>query len=132
VASDSLDELIERGAQSPMLVSHQLCRLLSASHAFDKGDTQQVEWIDGERRDVIAWIDRHGLFPARPGPLPELDSKDSPLIQAADFAAGIARGIWRRNSLQRLTSTFDYGTYNGQRISETEAGRIETDLAKRA
>jgi hypothetical protein len=120
-AMDGMDEIIERGVQSPMLVSYQLSRILSASHAFDKGDTLEVQWIDGERRDVITRIDRHRMFLAQPGSLPELDSRESFLVQAADFAAGIAREIWHRNSFPHLVGAFDYVTYNGRRISETEA-----------
>lgn len=130
-ALDGMDELIERGTQSPMLVAFQLSRTLSESHAFDKGDTREVEWIDGERRDVLRRIDRHGIFPVQPAPLPELDSRRSFLVQAADFAAGIAREMWSRNSLPHLVDTFDYVTYNGRRVSEGEAVTIAADLAKR-
>ena len=117
-ALDGIDEFIERGAQSPMLVAFQLSRILSESHAFDMGDTQEVQWIDGERHDVLRRIDRRGMFPVQPAPLPELDSRSSFLVQAADFAAGIAREIWSRNSLPHLVDTFDYVTYNGRRISK--------------
>lgn len=130
-ALDSMDEFIARGAQSPMLVGFHLSRILSESHAFDKGDTQEVQWIDGERHDVLERIDRYGMFPVQPAPLPELDSKSSFYVQAADFAAGIARELWSRNSLPHLVDTFDYVTYNGRRISESEAVTIATDLGKR-
>ena len=130
-AMDGMDEVIEHGVRSPMLVAYQLSRILSACHAFDKGDARAVRWIDGERQDVMNRIDRHRMFPTRPGLLPEVDSKESFLVQAADFAAGIAREIWRRNSLPHLTGTFDYVTYNGRRLSETEATTIATDLEKR-
>jgi hypothetical protein len=130
-AMDNLEEIIECGVQSPLLVAFQLSRILSASHAFDRGITQEVQWIDGERRDVMARIDRHRIFPAQPGPLSELDSKESFLVQAADFAAGIAREVWRRNSLPHLTGAFEYVTYNGRRISETDAVAIASDFAKR-
>jgi hypothetical protein len=130
-ASDRMDEFIESGIQSPMLVAFQLSRILSESHAFDKGDTREVEWIDGERHDVLMRVDRHGMFRAQPAPLAELDSRSSFFVQAADFAAGIAREIWSRNSLPHLVDTFDYVTYNGRRISESEAVTITTDLANR-
>jgi hypothetical protein len=61
-ALDGIDEFIERGTQSPMLVAFQLSRILSESHAFDMGDTQGVQWIDGERHDVLRRIDRRGMF----------------------------------------------------------------------
>ena len=50
--------------------------------------------------------------------LPELDSKESFFLQAADFAAGIAREIWSRNTLAHLVGAFDSVTYNGKRIYE--------------
>jgi hypothetical protein len=76
-------------------------------------------------------IDRHRMFPAEPAPLSEVDSGESFLVQAADFAAGIAREIWYRNSLPHLVGAFDDVTYNSRRISETEAIAITADLAKR-
>lgn len=123
-ALDNLDDAIERGMQSPFVVSHSLSRILSASHAFDKGDTQEVSWIDGERRDVINRLDRRGLLPVQPAVLPELDSKESFFLQAADFAAGIAREIWSRNTLAHLVGAFDYVTYNGRRIYEAATAVI--------
>jgi hypothetical protein len=88
------------------------------------GDTQEVQWIDGERHDVLRRIDRRGMFPVQLAPFPELDSRSSFLVQAADFAAGIAREIWSRSSLPHLVDRFDYVTYNGRRISESEAVTI--------
>ncbi len=130
-AIDVMDEFVERGTQSPMLVALQLSRILSESHAFDNGDTQEVRWIDGERHDVLRRIDRDGMYPVQPAPLLELDSRNSFLVQAADFAAGIAREIWSRNGLPHLVDTFDYVTYNGRRISESGAVTIAADLARR-
>ncbi|MEK7996063.1 MAG: hypothetical protein AAB403_19865, partial [Planctomycetota bacterium] len=130
-AMDAMDETIERGVQLPILVSHRLSKILSAPHAFDKGNTREVQWIDGERRGLMTQIGRYRMVPAQPHSLLELDSKESFLVQAADFAAGIAREIWHRNNLPRLIGAFDYVTYNGRRISETEAIDIAVDLAKR-
>jgi hypothetical protein len=130
-ALDSMDEFIASGTHSPMLVTLQLSRILAGSHAFDKGDTQEVQWIDGERHDVLRRIDRRGMFPVQAAPLSELDSTGSFLVQAADFAVGIAREIWSRNSLPHLVDTFDYVTYNGRRICESESVKIAADLAKR-
>lgn len=130
-AVDGMDEFIERGTQHPMLVVFQLFRILSESHTFDKGDTQEMQWIDGERHDVRRLIDPYGMVPPQAARLTELDSKDSFLVQAADFAAGIARETWSRNSILHLVDTFDYVTYNGRRISETDAVTLAGDLARR-
>jgi hypothetical protein len=126
------DEIIEHSAQSPRLGAFHLCEILSAPHVFDKGDDQELRWIDGERRDVMMLIDRCGIFPFQPHRLAEVDSNDSFLVQAADFAAGIARETWHRASLRHLVGMFDYVTYNGRRICESEAAAISTEPAKRA
>jgi hypothetical protein len=60
---DGMDKFIESGTQSPMLVAFQLSRILSESHAFEKGDTQEEQWIDGERHDVLRRIDCHEQSP---------------------------------------------------------------------
>ena len=130
-AVDILDELIEHGTQASPFVSFQLSEVLSASHAFDKGDTKEIRWIDAQRKDVMSMIDRHRMFPGQPQPLPELDSKESFWVQAADCAAGIAREILHRKDLVHLVAAFDYVTYNGKRLSESKAIALTTDLAKR-
>jgi len=126
-ALDSMGDIIERGTRSSSPAWHQISEILSTSHAFDKGDSKEVPWIVGERRDVMTRLDRHRIFHVQPGPLVELDSKESFLVQAADFAAGIARETWHRKSLAHLVGAFDYVTYNGKRISETEAGTIRSN-----
>jgi hypothetical protein len=108
-ALDGMEELIERGTQSPILVAFQLSKILSESHAFDKGDTQEVEWIDGERHDVLRRIDRHGMFPVQPAQLPELDSRSSFLVQALILQpvshAKSGRGTaFRISSIRSITS----------------------------
>ncbi len=128
-ALDSMEDVIERGTRSSSPAWHQIFEILSTSHAFDKGDSKEVPWIDGERRDVMTRLDRHRIFLVQPGPLVELDSKESFLVQAADFAAGIARETWHRKSLAHLVGAFDYVTYNGKRISETEADTIRSNTA---
>jgi hypothetical protein len=130
-ARDRMDKFIESGTQSPLSVAVELSTILSESHAFDKGDTREVKWIDGERHGVVRSIDRYEMVPYRPAELSEVDSRGSFLGQAADFAVGIAREIWSRHSLPHLVDTYDYVTYNGRRISESEAVIIAADLAKR-
>jgi hypothetical protein len=130
-AVDILDEIIEYGTQAPPFVAFQLSKTLSASHAFDTGDSKEVQWIDSERKDVMCRIDRHGIFSVSPQPLTELDSRECFWIQAADFAAGIAREILHRKDLVQLVAAFDYVTYNGKRLSESKAIALTTDLAKR-
>jgi hypothetical protein len=129
-ANDALDDMIESGrAPATPLLGICLSRLLSESHAFDSGDSAEVEWIKGERDGLLAEMDR--WFPSMPEPLIEIDSVDSVHMQAADFAAAIAREIWHRSgSLPRLVGSFDYATYNGRRISDTDTSSIQGRLLK--
>jgi hypothetical protein len=130
-AVDMLDEVNEYCTQALPFVSFQLSKILSLCHAFDNGDTREVQWIDAERKDVMRRIDRCAMFPGQPQPLPELDSKESMGVQAADIAAGIAREILQRHNLVRLVAASDYVTYNGRRLSESKAVAVIADFAKR-
>ena len=130
-AADKMDEIVESGSQSVMLVAAQLAKILSNPHAFDIGDHQELEWIDSERDDVISQVTRGTYFGLRkPQPLVELESTNCVPLQAADFAAGIAREIWYRNSLPHLVRVFEYVKYNGKRISEADANGTEAKLRK--
>ena len=63
-----------------------------------------------------------------PKPFKGIDSKDSYFVQAADFAAGIVTEIWERETLVQVVRSFDYVTYNGKRIGETDAAFITDNL----
>lgn len=100
---------------------------LGQSHAFDEGHSHAVKWIESQRAEVLAQIDRRGHFyPAYlPQPLVELVSTESVPIQAADIAASIARELWHRNNLPHIVSRFEYVTFNGERLSDTRAQQYE-------
>ena len=89
---DGIESTIE-GGDCPVSLFGLLSKL-SGSHAFDKGDTQKIHWIDTQRRDVMARIDWRKMYPVQPGQLYELDSKESFCVQAADFA-----GRYRKRTL---------------------------------
>src|SRR5258707_1158956 len=76
-------------------------------------------------------VDPRGFFAVQAGELSEPDSATSYLIQAADYAAGIARDAWVRHGLPHLVDTFTHVTYNGRRIGPTDAVTIAADLSKR-
>jgi hypothetical protein len=102
---------------------------LRAAHAFDRGKDGILPWIEQRRAEVMAFTNPYGLFPLVPAPLKEFDSKDAPLIRAADFAVAIAREIWSRNrSLVQVAASFEYVTYNGRRISENDAAMHQDRL----
>jgi hypothetical protein len=107
----------------PWLINSTLGR----SHAFDAGHSHAVTWIEEQRADVLAQIDRNRqFFPAcLPERLQELVSTDSEQIQAADIAATIARELWHRNNLPHLVRRFEYITFNGERLSERRAETFE-------
>jgi hypothetical protein len=112
---------------SPMAGPWLINSALGRSHAFDEGNSQAVKWIEEQRADVLAQIDRdRHFYPAcLPGPLQELVSTESVPIQAADIAATIARELWHRNNLPHLVRRFEYVTFNGERLSEGRAEALE-------
>lgn len=112
---------------SPMAGPWLINSTLGRSHAFDEGHAHAVEWIEEQRVDVLAQIDRNRYFyPAHlPQPLVELISTESVPIQAADIAASLARELWHRNNLPHLVRRFEYVTFNGERLSETRAEQYE-------
>lgn len=123
-AIDQLDEGIDDYyLATPMAGPYALNNALSRSHAYDKGHSDRVAWIEKQRHSVLAKSDPDGHFyPSfSPEPLVEVDSAGSPPIQAADIAASIARELWHQNSLVHLVCHFEYVTYNGERISEDKA-----------
>jgi hypothetical protein len=56
----------------------------------------------------------------RPGIIP-VESKESFYIQAADIAAGIASHIYASEGLIGVVERFEYVTYNGVRLSRSDA-----------
>jgi hypothetical protein len=54
-------------------------------------------------------------------PYSQLSSKDSYLLQAAEIAAGIASKIVETQNLVAAVSSFEYVSYNGRRVSVSEA-----------
>jgi hypothetical protein len=112
---------------SPMAGPWLINSTLGRSHAFDEGHSHAVKWIEEQRADVLAQIDRNRHFypVCLPQPLVELISTESVPIQAADIAAGLARELWHRNDLPHLVRRFEYVTFNGERLSETGAEQHE-------
>jgi hypothetical protein len=89
---------------SPMAGPWLINSTLGRSHAFDEGHNHTVRWIEEQRAEVLAQIDRRKQFyPGRmPERLQELASTESVPIQAADIAATIARELWYRNNLPHM------------------------------
>ncbi|MGA8313239.1 MAG: hypothetical protein WB755_24660 [Terriglobales bacterium] len=51
----------------------------------------------------------------------ELESKESYYLQAADFGAGIASDIYASHKLIGVVERFEYVTFNGVRVSRSDA-----------
>jgi hypothetical protein len=105
-------------------------RALTQSHAFDDGNKKAVTWIDGQRSDVLSKTDPY--FQLRLSstmkPLEVVESTESIFVQAADIAAGIVSAIWDQQTLVHAVRAFEYLTYNGKRISESDAVAITARL----
>jgi hypothetical protein len=96
---------------------------LLPTHAFDKGNRPHLELLENTRHSIIEELAAKERFNhvIRQRKLPELESKQSYYIQAADFAGGIAADIYGREKLLGVVSRFEYVTYNGARISRADA-----------
>ena len=129
---DQFDEATDHLYSTPRAAPRLLNEALGPSHAFDEGDSQAVKWVGDQRASVLAQTkgDDAFLYESTPQPLQELVSSDSVLIQAADIAAGIARELWRKNTLVYLVRQFEYVTYNGERLSDDKAALYEDLLIK--
>ncbi len=107
-------------------------RALGESHAFDDGNRKAVAWIDSQRSHVLSRTDPYFRFllGSAMKPLEVVDSMDSFFVQAADLAAGIVRVIWEQHTLVHVVRIFEYVTYNGKRIGESDASRITVALIR--
>lgn len=100
---------------------------LCASHAFDEGDRQQLDHMEDQRDEVIGKT-RSPFYFMRAQPLTEIKSDNSPHVQAADIAAGVARELWSRFNLVQIARHFHYVTYNSVRLSAIDAIYIQEQL----
>lgn len=93
------------------------------THTFDKGDQKQLELLESARGNILRYLTDPGKLGGGAGtkPYSQTDSKDSYLVQAADIAAGIASRILETQNLVAVVSLFEYVTYNGRRVSVSDA-----------
>jgi hypothetical protein len=93
-------------------------------HAFDDGNQKQLDLLDEKRtvvfRELAAHDHVYGLIGKRPGIVP-VESRESLYVQAADIAAGIASHIYATHGLIGVLEKFEYVTYNGVRVSRSDA-----------
>lgn len=82
---------------------------------FDKGNTPSVRIISQCFERIGDCLEPPIENDKRPiaGKVEEFDSKESIMVQACDFAAGIARKIYESQSLKGLRERFRYVIFNG-------------------
>jgi len=103
---------------------------LNERHAFDKGDEKQLSALESFRRKTVSNImaaSSHYYYPRLllGKAYEHQESHQSALVQAADFAAGIASYFYAEpKGLVEIVSRFEYVTFNGKRISMTDAEDI--------
>jgi len=126
-ALDSFDDpgpdvVLGRYGLPPIVRTRMASRVLD-SHAFDEGNQKHIELLESFRSSVLSILssgDGH-CFNGRVCPYSQVDSGGSYLIQAADIAAGIASHLFGAGGLVRVVHEFEYVSYNGARISLSEA-----------
>lgn len=92
--------------------------MLNVSHAFDKGDDKSIEWLE-EQREYFIENTGYRFLGNRTKLYGGIESKLSVRTQAADLAAGIAQKKYDRYGLEAVFEDFDYVTFNGERITES-------------
>jgi|GEM_PF-2879091 len=106
------------------LLRRKMAQELLPVHAFDDGNRKQLDLLDEARSSVFQELAAHdhvyGLMIGRPGIVP-VESKESFYTQAADIAAGIASHIYASEGLIGVVERFEYVSYNGVRVSRSDA-----------
>jgi hypothetical protein len=119
-------------------IRRKMIRPLLDTHAFDKGDDQQMRVLEDARGKLIeSMTDPNDVFsrmqrtrePIRK--YSEFDSKETLFGQAADIAAGIASAYFEREGIAGILSRFEHVTYNGKRTGHADIAKITHDLGRR-
>ena len=106
------------------VVQRRMVQELLPVHAFDEGNQKHLELLDGARQSMIKELAardyHHGLIIRQPG-FVATESRESYYVQAADIAAGIASDLYAHEGLIGIVDRWEYVTYNGARVSRTDA-----------
>lgn len=118
-------------------IRRKMMRPLTDTHAFDKGDDQQMRVLEDVRGKLIeSMTDPNDMFSRMQmmrAPIQkyvEFDSKDTLFGQAADIAAGIASAYFDREGITGIVSRFEHVTYNGKRTRPADIAKIMHDLGR--
>ena len=97
------------------------------THVLDEGNQKQVDLLERARGNILTNLTEpvpdESAFETRieTTPYSQVKSTDSFLVQAADIAAGIASKLLETQGLVAVVGSFEYVTYNGRRLSITDA-----------
>lgn len=101
----------------------ELARVLAQVHAFDEGDAPSLAHIEKRRGSLLSILRDPfydmGISLARP--LQTFDSGKTVHGQVADIAAGFAASLYGRDGLVATVRQFEYVSFNGKRIAESDA-----------
>jgi len=126
----------EEAVYNQDLIRQRMMSRVLDTHAFDKGDSGYVPLIEAMRRRVLGNLKPPSLDPDTKVEMPirpysELESEKSFFVQAADIACGFASRLMEQSGLIAVVGSFEYVTYNGSRLSRTEAEEQERLLRAR-
>jgi hypothetical protein len=106
------------------VVQRRMAQELLSVHAFDEGNQRHLDLLDDARQSVIKELAardyHHGLIIPQPG-FVATESRESYYVQAADIAAGMASDLYAHEGLIGIVDRWEYVTYNGARVSRTDA-----------
>jgi hypothetical protein len=114
-----IEQLMDYGSDYLFIVPefnrHLLVQAVTNDRFFDEGHNPSVELIKkcfDQIGNALDAVSESGEMQAI-GSISVLDSKDSIMIQACDFAAGIARRIYQEEGLAGLKARFEVVVFNG-------------------
>lgn len=124
VATSDIDSFTSRWCSVSPKVRESVRMMLSQAHVFDRGNDRVVGVLETIRSNMAELLADESVVGSDSGRLITIDSIVSPHVQAADIAAGYAKGIYERDGLVDLTRQFDAVVFNGMRVGESEAERV--------
>ncbi|MGA2300547.1 MAG: hypothetical protein ABSG77_07625 [Candidatus Acidiferrum sp.] len=106
---------------SPLVRLRMESRVLQP-HTFDKEtDPRPIELLERTRSAILGNLRRYEGSERMPKKYLEAPSEGSYFLQAADIAAGFASRTWEESGFVAVVSNFEYVTYNGKRLSVSDA-----------
>lgn len=130
VFHEALDAFTEVDPETALYSNYLIRARMKArvldTHTFDSGDQRQINLLERARTTILENLKEfsYRMAPTEPKPYVQLGSTDSYLIQAADIAAGIVGRMLETQTLAAVVGAFEYVTYNGRRLSISDAEEL--------